>query len=245
MLSLVLVFLALASLALLSQAGDTLELRNSYNITGIRSPEDPLDWDPIENTTLLAINVIRDRLDIWNITSETKIESFYTDRLIRDVECSPDGRYLAIAGSRNETNRQTLAVYDITTWADTYTGDDTPSEWSTDGDWSSDGQRFALGSRNGLIYVYDTSTWKRIYILQGPDSDEVEEVEFSTDGTLLAAGIGKYVRVFNLTTLQLVWSNFSGSGTVRWTFQSEGQILSSRTGSISSMATTVGSSSSR
>ena len=156
-LALTLLIVTISSWALLSQAGDTLELRNSYNITGIRSPEDPLDWDPIERTPLLAINVFRDRLDIWNMTSEKQIERFYTDRLIRDVVCSPDSRYIAIAGSRNETNRQTLAVYDITTWADTYTGDDTPSEWSTVGDWSSDGQRFALGSRNGLIYVYDTS----------------------------------------------------------------------------------------
>jgi len=206
----------LALLALVSKASETLELKNSHNITGIKSEEDTLDFDPIQWTALVAINEFRDRLDIWNATSESLTVSLYTSRLIRDVISSPNGRYMAIVGSDNETSRHTIAIYDTTTWEDTFTGTESPSRWSIDGAWSSDGKRFAAGSQDGQVYIYDTSDWHRLVYLEGPEVAEVTEVEFSSDRTLLAAVIGDYLRVFNLTTSREVWSNYSGDGIARW-----------------------------
>ena len=206
----------LPSLSRSVDAGTIPDLINEYNLTGIRSPEDPLDFDPIQATPLLAVNVWRDRLDIWNATTETLTMSLYTARIIRDVISSPDGLRVAIVGSDNQTSRHTIAVYDTMTWMDTFTGTESPTGWSIDGAWSSDGKWFAAGSQDGKVYIYDTSDWRKLFNLQGPDVAEVTEVEFSSDRTMLAAVIGNQLWVFNLTTRQEVWSNQSGDGTARW-----------------------------
>jgi WD40 repeat protein len=200
-----------------TQAMADIEFTNPYNITGISSNEDPLDFEPIQKTMLLAINEDRDRLDIWNISTESIAYTIYTNRMIRDIASSPDGQFLAVIGSWDLSMRNhTLAVYDTESWTDCFTGEESPSEWSTDGAWSSDGEWFALGSQDGSIYIYDTADWHTVTILKGPDTTEVKEIEFSSDRELLAAVIGENIRVFNLTDWQVTWSNKSGDGTVRW-----------------------------
>ncbi|MHC4996326.1 MAG: protein kinase domain-containing protein, partial [Planctomycetota bacterium] len=116
------------------------------------------------------------------------------DDLVKSVDWSPDGRYIA-SGSDDAT----LRVWDASTGSLLHTlkgHEDNISEVA----WSPGGDRLASGSSDRTVKIWNPKTWQPILNLVG-HTGGVNSIAWSPDGSQLAsAGLDSFIKVWDAVT---------------------------------------------
>jgi WD40 repeat protein len=114
---------------------------------------------------------------------------------ILDIDWSPDGTQLAVAGVYPGTVTEPGIIpadtHGYLSVIDGLSGDvifvTEPSSAFTSVSWSPDGERLALGSFDGTVWIADASTGERLTNLFGHQST-VTDVDWHTNGTQIVSG---------------------------------------------------------
>ncbi len=137
-------------------------------------------WSPTGGQTLATCSWDK-TVAVWNASTGGTNLTHQESGQGYNLAWSPDGRYIASAGSD-----PTIQVWDATTNAlvTSYTGH-ALSVFSLA--WSSDGQRIVSGSQDGTAQVWSATTGTHLLTFSG-HTDKVWAVAWSPDGRSIASG---------------------------------------------------------
>ncbi len=129
-------------------------------------------------------------IKVWSLSDGTPVQGIYQDAYyVRDVEVSPDGKWLA-AAIANKTTR----IYDTKTWTlvKTLEGHGAPVSSAV---FSRDSRHLITGSLDKTLRIWEVESWNPVTTLT--DVDNVTDVQVSPDGRfLLSANGGGAIRLW-------------------------------------------------
>jgi WD40 repeat protein/basic membrane lipoprotein Med (substrate-binding protein (PBP1-ABC) superfamily) len=148
--------------------------------------------------TRLAIGFQKGITSIWNLASTRDLVTFqgHTDD-VSAISFSPDGKQVATASLDG-----TAKVWDATDGEELWTLGSHNAD-VTSVAYSPDGKRIASASRDGTVKVWDVLTKQEILTLTG-DRSGINSLAFNRDGNRLAVGGDAGVRIYLLSSQDLV-----------------------------------------
>ena len=144
---------------------------------------------------LIASGDWDNKINIWSIDDWQKIKSFrnaeelskqsiitqYIQSMVRSIDFSQDGKYLATGG-----NDRTVRIWDTEKWENIQSLSE-HEHWISSVSFSPAGHYLASSDHNGVVKVWNTNTWGCIEYLDEHDL-RCLCVTFSRDGKYLASG---------------------------------------------------------
>ena len=133
-------------------------------------------------------------IQLWEVATGQRIETFQTQEGVSNVAFSPDGNILAVAGDRR------VLLWDVTT-GQRIKGFQGHRGWVGSVAFSPDGTTLASGGHDGRVLLWEVATGQRLNVFESHEL--VSTVEFSPDGaTLASAGENSTVLLWDVATGQ-------------------------------------------
>jgi WD40 repeat protein len=145
---------------------------------------------PDGNYAATGINGGEEGVKLWDVKTRRLLKSFRAGSFSNGC-FSPDGRWLAIHGSRG------AQVVRVGTWETTFA-----SDWAGDGAFSPDGSLFAASSRH-RVRLLDPATGRELARLEGP-SQATGWLAFTPDASKLVtvSGVDRAIYVWDLRAIR-------------------------------------------
>jgi WD40 repeat protein len=132
---------------------------------------------------------------IWNLQNSREIQPWRSQFLIRDLDFSPDGQYLAALVRKRQTKTVLLTVLDLASQQEV-------SRWPQDRGvstiwWSGDGEKLVAASKANKVWLWQVGQAQKV----SNGTYKGAALAFSPDAKYIAAKTGTYtVKVYNLAS---------------------------------------------
>ncbi|MBN8591191.1 MAG: hypothetical protein J0M33_05510 [Anaerolineae bacterium] len=119
------------------------------SLIGATDATNSIDWS--QDGSHVAVGSADNKVRIWNVGSGQLTSTFNVSNIVADVNWSPNGQAIAVAGFDSSTSLGIVSVLDVASGSQLSSF--TQSERLLSVAWSPDGAKLAFGGRDGIVKI--------------------------------------------------------------------------------------------